>query len=400
MRSIPIIAIGVTIIIYFILSLIGYINISIVFKKKSGSNKILRIIYCIYSFLVLFVFIYLFVYPGNAAESTDYRSFLIFNVILVADIFSKFTLTVFSIPYFVLKIFHKTRKIFLYAGMIVACGIIVSVIYGAVIGRKHLQVKSVEIEYTNLPDSFDGFNLVQLSDIHLGSFLDNQGLLERAVNKINSLDPDLVLFTGDLVNNFSKETVGWGEVFSKIKTNYGRYSILGNHDYGDYYNWDNENEKNENFESIINSHKKYGFNLLRNESVAIVAGNDSIYLSGVENWGHPPFPQYADLNKALKDIPENLFNILMTHDPAHWENVKKLNENIELALSGHTHGLQWGIKPAGIEISLIYLGSKNWGGLYGFEDQYLYVNGGFGTIGLNFRLDMPAEITLITLRKK
>lgn len=400
MRSFPLIIISGLVIIYFILSIIGFLNISITLKKHKRNSKILRIIYCAYSFIIIFLFVYLFVYPGNAADSTNYVIYFIFNVILVADIFSKFTITIFTIPYFILKLFGKTRTVFLYAGFIISIGVIISVIYGAFIGRKQLRVTEIEIEFTGLSSSFDGFRMLQLSDIHLGSFMNNQSLLNKAVHKINDLTPNIILLTGDLVNNFSYETEGWNQVFSKIKANFGMYAILGNHDYGDYHNWGNENLKDENFDSIAIAYNNFGFRLLRNETITIKSGGDSIFLVGVENWGHPPFPQYANLDSALKNVPPEAFKILMTHDPAHWEYAIKGKKNIELTFSGHTHGLQWGIKPAGIEFSLIYAGSKNWGGLYDSEGQYLYVNRGLGTIGLNLRLDMPADITVVTLKKK
>ncbi|MBN1821151.1 MAG: metallophosphoesterase, partial [Prolixibacteraceae bacterium] len=304
-----------------------------------------------------------------------------------------------TVPYFILKLFGKTIKPFIYGGLIISTGIYISVIYGASLGKNKLQVKTIEIEVPDLPDSFEGFKIVQVSDIHLGSFF-TKNLMNKTVIQINKIKPDILLFTGDLVNNFSNETNEWEKIFNSVSAKYGKYSVLGNHDYGDYFNWKSEDEKNENFKAIVFAYNELGFKLLRNESIPLILNTDTCYLVGVENWGHPPFPQYADLNKALLNVHEKSFTILMTHDPAHWEIIREKYKTIDLSLSGHTHGLQWGIKPAGIEFSLIKAGSQFWGGLYNSGKQYLYVNRGLGTIGMNLRLDMPAEITIITLKKK
>ena len=221
----------------------------------------------------------------------------------------------------------------------------------------------------------------------------------KASRIVNDLQPDLLFFTGDLVNNFAGELKGWENVFKNLSNRFASYSILGNHDYGNYSRWENDEAKEENFKKILRAHEAFGFELLRNENVRIYSGSDSIFLMGVENWGHPPFPQYADLEKAMNGVDKSSFEILLTHDPAHWESLIEGKKDIELTLSGHTHGMQMGIKPAGILMSPAYWIRKYWGGLYGTENSYLYVNVGLGTIGIPFRIDNPAEITLITLKR-
>jgi predicted MPP superfamily phosphohydrolase len=221
----------------------------------------------------------------------------------------------------------------------------------------------------------------------------------KVKTETEKINPDIVLFTGDLVNNFSKELVGWDEVFQKINKKSESYSILGNHDYGDYTNWKSDTAKIENFKKIISSHETFGFKLIDNNHVKLKSGNDSLYIIGVENWGHPPFPQYANLEQAMKGIPEDAFKILLSHDPAHWEQIIKYRDDISLTLSGHTHGAQWGIKKAGFTFSLIYLTRENWGGLYEYGKSRLYVNTGLGTVGIPWRINMPCELTVITLKR-
>jgi predicted MPP superfamily phosphohydrolase len=223
--------------------------------------------------------------------------------------------------------------------------------------------------------------------------------MNKVKEKTIEINPDVILFTGDLVNNFSGEIKGWQDVFQEINKNRASYSILGNHDYGDYTNWKSDAEKTENFNQILSSHKTFGFNLINNNHVKLKAGTDSLYIIGVENWGHPPFPQYANLEQAMIGIPENAFKILLSHDPAHWEQIIKFRDDIGLTLSGHTHGMQWGIKKAGFTFSLIYLTRENWGGLYKYGNSRLYVNTGLGTVGIPWRIDMPGELTVISLKR-
>lgn len=400
MRSFPFHILSTTLILYFILSVIDLFALLALTKGKKRIRWAVIVFYTFYSVLMLFAFIYLFAYPHNASEATGYSVYFNYDIVLIADFLVKTVLAFFSVPYFISRLFRKRSIGFLFAGVIISCGIIGSVITGAVIGRYQLRIQRLNLEFKDLPEAFDGFTIAQISDLHLGSYNHHTYMIGKVIKNILSLHPDMILFTGDLVNNFGKETDGWEPVFSKLNAKFGMYSILGNHDYGDYTRWKSRSLKEANLDSIVDANRKFGFRLLRNESVPIINAGDTIYLTGVENWGYPPFHQYADLTLAMKGVPAHAFKILMTHDPAHWEARVRDRKNIQLTLSGHTHGMQWGLKPAGIEFSLIYFGRNSWGGLYGHEGQYLYVNRGIGTIGLNVRLDMPAEITLITLRRK
>ncbi len=265
-------------------------------------------------------------------------------------------------------------------------------------GRYNIRVEKHELIFGDLPHQLDGLRIVQFSDIHLGSFSKNSKILTKAVLKINELHPDILLFTGDIVNNFANELKGYEPYLNKLSSKYGKYAILGNHDYGDYSLWPDSDSKSKNMDEIRNAITNNGFKLLLNQWDTVKIKDTSLCIIGVENWGHPPFPQYAKLDVATQNLPDKSFKILLSHDPAHWHAAVEPQTNIQLTLSGHTHGGQFGIKVAGIEFSPIYFYQKYWGGLYQSEYQKLYVNRGLGTIGFPGRVEMRPEITLLILR--
>jgi predicted MPP superfamily phosphohydrolase len=275
------------------------------------------------------------------------------------------------------------------------------IIYGSLYGKYKFRVNRQNLYFDDLPPAFDGFKIAQLSDLHVGSFDSKEEVL-RGLEMLNAEKPDVTLFTGDLVNNEAVEMDGWFDVFSQIKSKIGNFSILGNHDYGDYVIWGSAREKRENFAQVVAAHEKIGFQLLRNEAVELKRGEEAIYISGVENWGKPPFPQYGDLDAATEKIPEGGFTVLMSHDPSHFdEQVKNHKANIPLTLSGHTHGMQFGIEiPGFIRWSPVKYRYPKWAGLYQEKNRYLYVNRGFGHIGYRGRVGIWPEITIITLKKK
>jgi predicted MPP superfamily phosphohydrolase len=261
------------------------------------------------------------------------------------------------------------------------------------------KVRHVKIKHEELPESFDGLRIVHISDTHLGSFNSRYHIFDRAVNLINKLEPDLILFTGDLVNNFAYELNGWKSTFNQLKATKGKYSVLGNHDYGDYHQWESQDEKQVNFETIKNFHKEIGFKLLLNDAELIKIKNESIAIIGVENWGSPPFIQYGNLSKAIALVRDIPFKILLSHDPTHWQQEVLNDTDIALTLSGHTHGMQAGINFMYRKWSPIKYKYKHWAGLYYENGQYLYVNRGLGWLGFPGRLGMRPEITLIVLFK-
>lgn len=289
------------------------------------------------------------------------------------------------------------RSEFLYQmGLILAAIPFASILYGVTKGKFNFRVMREKIRFPNLPASFKGLKIVQISDMHLGSFNKNFEKIEKAVELINEQEADLILFTGDLVNNFAEETDGWAPVLSKMKAKIGKYSVLGNHDYGDYSYWNSAEDKAKNLAAIKYFHKEMGFRLLLNETENISIKGENIALVGVENWGKPPFPQHGDLKKATKGLQQP-FKILMSHDPSHWDEEVIKTSDIDLTFAGHTHGMQFGIERAGIKWSPVQYKYPRWGGLYQEGKQYLYVNRGFGYIGFPGRIGMPPEITVVEL---
>ncbi|MFP4025444.1 MAG: metallophosphoesterase [Thiohalospira sp.] len=284
-------------------------------------------------------------------------------------------------------------------GLIAAAIPFASILYGMVKGRFNFRISHEVLPFGNLPKSFDGFRIVQISDIHIGSFYGHEGQVKKAIEIINEQNPDLILFTGDLVNNFAEELNGWIPIFKNLKAKYGMYSILGNHDYGDYYDWKDEDEKIKNLERIKNAHREMGFKLLLNETSEIEVNQEKFALIGIENWGLPPFPQYGDLKLAMNGIEKSGFKILMSHDPSHWDAEIIKNTDIDLTLSGHTHGMQFGINIGKKQWSPAKFKYPRWAGLYKEKNQLLYVNRGFGYIGFPGRVGMPPEITVIDLKK-
>jgi len=275
-----------------------------------------------------------------------------------------------------------------------------SLIYGMTIGKYNYKVIKQRIFFADLPDAFDGFTITQISDVHSGSF-DNPEKIKYAIDLVNEQDSDMILFTGDIVNTHAKEMHPWIEVFKTIKEHkYGKYSVLGNHDYGEYVTWPSEQAKEHNFQAIKNLYGQIDFKLLLNEHTFIEKGSDRIALVGVENWGHN-FKQAGDLNKAAQHLNKEDFKILMSHDPSHWEyEVKKHNKNFHLTLSGHTHGMQFGIEiPGYFKWSLAQYVYKQWAGLYEEFGRYVYVNRGFGFHAYPGRVGIMPEITVIQLKK-
>ncbi|MBN1597114.1 MAG: metallophosphoesterase [Bacteroidales bacterium] len=284
-------------------------------------------------------------------------------------------------------------------GIIVAAIPFVSVIHGIVRGRFNYKVKNLKLSFSNLPEAFNGFRVLQISDWHIGSFSFLHNKVKESIDLINKQNADIILFTGDMVNNVASEVKDFIPLLKELKAPYGIYSILGNHDYGEYVRWDSEEEHAKNMDDLYSYEAKAGFNLLRNDSVIIERGKEKIGIAGVENWGLPPFPQYGDLKKALFNIKDIPFKILMSHDPSHWDAEVINKTNIDLTLSGHTHGMQFGINIPGIKWSPVKWKYPRWNGLYQESNQYLYVNVGIGYIGFPGRVGFYPEITVFTLQK-
>ena len=268
-------------------------------------------------------------------------------------------------------------------------------IYGATEGKQHFQVVEASIYSKDIPEAFHGYRIVQIADIHVGSWMGNTKPLQKAVRMINDLKPDLIVFTGDLVNNLATELDEFIPVLSQLKAKHGVYSVLGNHDYSTYIRWNTLEEQAKNFDSLKDKQVQMGWKMLNNSHVKLYQGTDSIALIGVENSGRPPFPDYARLTEAMAGT-EGMFQILLSHDPSHWQREVLPSTDIQLTLSGHTHDMQtriFGFSPS----ALVY---PEHSGLYQEGNQMLYVNTGLGHLMYPMRLGAWPEITLLTLKNK
>ena len=383
--------------------------------KTLTRNNWVHLSYVILSLLVLGNFIYQFNQPNPSGGFGGGRGYAMGFVL--AFMASKILLTVFmfgeDIVRFFVAIFYKlssvsnnsfeipSRRKFLSQ---IALGIAVipfaSLLYGMYKGKYNYKVLSYTMHFEDLPAAFDGYKITQISDIHSGSF-DNKEKIEYAVDLINLQESDAILFTGDLVNNKATEMDPWMETFSKVSAKDGVFSVLGNHDYGDYVEWESEQARIENLESLKNVHSKMGWDLLLNEHRFLERGGERIALVGVENWGSGGFKKQGDLDLAGKAVAQTDFKVLMSHDPSYWqEKIKTDPNNYQLTLSGHTHGMQFGIEiPGWFKWSPVQYRYENWAGIYEEFGRYINVNRGFGYLAYPGRVGIWPEITVIELRK-
>ena len=347
---------------------------------RHWKNKWMRLSYWIPSVSLLVAMGYIF--GGFAPES----SLSALGVFLVVFLCINVPKALFSI---LMPLVKKTA-----IGLGIALLAMAYLIFGATEGKRYFQVKETTIESKDVPQGFDGYRIVQLSDMHVGSWNGNTQAMEKAVSIINDLKPDLIVFTGDLVNNLASELDNFIPVFSKLKAKDGVYSVLGNHDYSTYIHWENPEDQKEELVRLKQKQAEMGWTMLNNRHIKLYNQNDSIALIGVENSGRPPFPDYAKLSEAMQGT-EGMFQILLSHDPTHWRREVLPQTDIELMLAGHTHAMQtkiFGFTPA----QFIYEEND---GLYQEGEQMLYVNIGLGHLLYPMRLGAWPEITLLTLRK-
>ena len=372
--------------------------------------------YMVISIAVLGNFIYQFTWGAEAgrvlSRPKSYAfgfliAMLTFNIITIIFLFSEDIFRLVSAVYS--RFFSgaqefdlPTRRRFL---SLVALGIAAlpfsALLYGMYKGKYNFKVLKYQLEFDDLPQAFDGYQITQISDIHSGSF-DDRKKIEYAVDLINKQKSDAIFFTGDMVNNKADEMRPWTGLFSRLEAADGKFSILGNHDYGDYISWRTEEEKRDNLESLKTMQSEMGFDLLLNESRYLRRGDEKLALIGVENWGRGGFKKAGDLQKASEGISGEEFKILLSHDPSHWEDkVISDEKHYHLTLSGHTHGMQFGIEIPGIvKWSPVKWRYKYWAGLYEEMGQIINVNRGFGFIGYPGRVGIWPEITVITLKRK
>ena len=381
--------------------------------KKYNKNKWIKFLIPVYwSFTIITVtnfFLYAFQF-----ELGYYYKTITFNIII-----GNFISKVLSLPFIliddlrrlIIYIFRKksskssnkiSRSKFLSISASLAYGLpITSLTYGILSNNVYdYRIKRREIKFKKLPIAFDGITVCHVSDIHVGS-LRNRLAVRGGIDMIVNEKPDIIFFTGDLVNDKAKELIGWGDDLSKIKAPLGVFSVLGNHDYGEYTSWRNESSKTKNFNNLLSAQKEFGWNLLRNENTKITVDGEYINILGVENWSASRrFQQYGKLDIAYGGLNKNDFKLLMSHNPSHWNAYVTSNfKDIDLTLSGHTHGLQYGIDIGKFRLSPVRLAYKQWADLYSLNEQHIYVNRGFGFMGYPGRVGILPEITILKLKK-
>lgn len=321
---------------------------------------------------------------------------------------SKLIFVIFSAIGLIPKLWkHRELPLGLLIGVPGAICIFLSMWWGAIWGRRQIQVTNVEYKSEAISKALNGLKIAQISDLHVGTWGEDTTFISKFVDKVNSLHPDLVVFTGDIVNRKTDEIEPFTNVLARLKAPLGIYSILGNHDYGDYFDWNSPILRDENNRQLEMIQKNMGWKLLKNENVTIYNNSDSLMLIGVENWGEPPFPTYGDMSKAYPRhaADKDMFKILLTHNPEHWRLHTSNETDIDLSLSGHTHAMQFILKVGRFSWSPSKYRYENWGGRYDKinaqgDTVTLYVNIGAGEVGMPFRIGADPEITLITLRSK
>jgi predicted MPP superfamily phosphohydrolase len=295
---------------------------------------------------------------------------------------------------------HVSRSVFLsWVGITIGTGFFATLLWGLK-NKYNYHIRRVTLSFPNLPEGFNGWKLVQISDIHSGSFTDKEAVA-RGVDMILQEKPECILFTGDLVNDQSVEMDGYKDLFSRLNAPMGVFSTLGNHDYGDYAWWPSEQAKADNLERLKNIQQEMGWRLLMNEHVALERGGDKIALLGVENWSAKArFPKHGRMDLAYPGSEDYAFKLLMSHDPSHWDaQIRPHYPEVDLMLAGHTHGMQFGVELPGFKWSPVEYIYKQWAGLYEVGKQKLYVNRGYGFLGYPGRVGIMPEITVFEFQK-
>ena len=380
--------------------------------KTVTKNRIFRWVWMAIGILVYLNLLYvIFTTSSNSGQTSQFQmatgmmitilipKLFILTVLLGEDIIRFLQKIISLLGSSPTKPISGRRKFISQLALVLAAIPFTSFLYGIIQGRYNYKVLKYQLSFKDLPDTFDGFTITQISDIHSGSFT-NKEKIQYGVNMINNQNSDLLLFTGDIVNNMASEMDNWIDMFGSLTAPYGKYSVLGNHDYAEYIRGISKEEKEQQFQEIKNIHPKIGFDLLCNENRIIEKDGQKISLIGVENWGKS-FKQAGNLSKASEGVNKEDFKILMSHDPSHWDaEVKQDDFNYHLTLSGHTHGLQMGIEiPGWFKWSPSKYVYKQWAGLYNESGRFINVNRGFGYHAFPGRVGIWPEITVIELKK-
>ena len=417
MKNVGLLGIILFISILFLIDLYSYKGLKDIIRTF-GSDSIKKLM--LYGFWIVNIAVYgLWIYiifqskiPGiEIPYKFVFFSFGFFLMFLVPKLIFISFILINDVSNFVISFFEpKNQQI---AGEVIGRGVFITYIgallatipffsigWGMAVGRYKFKVHKKDLRFSSLPKSFDGLRIVQISDLHIGSFFKEFDRVEPGLQMIKDLKPDMILFTGDMVNNVADEAEPWIEKFKELSAPLGKYSILGNHDYGDYSNWNSVEDKAANLDRLKSIHREMGFDLLLNENRRFEKDGESILIAGVENWGLPPFPQHGDLSKSLSGSSKDEFQVLLSHDPSHWDAQVTVESDVDLTLSGHTHGMQFGVELGNIKWSPVKYKYPKWAGLYETGKQKLYVNRGFGYIGYPGRVGIMPEITLITLERE
>lgn len=399
----------ILLVIYFIIDIYGYQAV-----RSLSKNTWVAVIYFAVSLIVIANLIYQFNQTSGSGTLSGARGYAI--GIFLAFFVSKMVLAVLMLGEDIIRLPVATiqkftdssesftvpsrRKFISTIALGLAAIPFASLLYGMYKGKYDFRVLKYTLYFEDLPDAFDGYRISQISDIHSGSF-DDKNKISYGVELLKEQNSDLVVFTGDLVNNMASEMENWKDLFSQVNARDGVYSILGNHDYGDYHNWESQEAKIQNLERLKQTHAEMGWDLMLNENRFIEKNGERIALVGVENWGIGGFKKAGDLEKAGTGVDKNDFKILLSHDPSHWEQEVKTNEkHYHLTLSGHTHGMQFGIEiPGWLKWSPVQYRYKHWAGIYEEAGRYINVNRGFGFLAYPGRVGIWPEISVIELKK-
>lgn len=382
--------------IFILFLLIPDIYIYFVYIVQKTKNKWLRCAYGLPTLLLMAGYVYFMFLTGDNAMSNHTQAIGRLAIAIMLFVFPKTVFMLCSLTGVLVHcVIHRCpRSPFTVIGLVLGAVSFFNILYGTFAGITRFEVKETEFHSADIPEGFDGYRIVQLSDIHIGSWQGNPEAIKLLVEMVNAQNPDLIVFTGDLVNQQSHEIDGFQDILSQLHAPDGVYSILGNHDYGTYYRWKSRKAEIANLDYLIRQQKAMGWKLLNNEHDILYHKGDSIALIGVENDGEPPFSQFADLSHAMEGT-EGMFQILLSHNPTHWRREVLPASGIPLMLAGHTHAMQ-GILFGHSLAELIY---PEWRGMYHEGNRALYVNIGIGYVGLPFRFGAWPEITVLTLRK-
>ena len=400
----------------FLLDIYFYLGTVSVVNKLWNYKIIFKIIYWLISILVYAGIIYLVVTYNKTTPSVRFNDNIIYTSLFFILFIAKL---IGSIPLIIDDILRVFRYVFSFfnnsqythdvsrldflkkSALIVSGTLFSTLLIGMQWGRYNFKKNYQDIFIHNWPSDLENYKIIQISDLHLGSFND-VGKLEEVVEMINDEKPNIVVFTGDLVNNYYHEAIPYVNTLKKIEAKDGKFSILGNHDYCDYVMLKRSSKKwKENFKQLLALEKEVGFDLLLNESRTMALSNNRFNIVGVENWGSGNFNKDGDLDKAMKDVDIKIPTILLSHDPSHWnEVVRESKYNIELQLSGHTHGMQFGIEIPGFKWSPAQYRYKEWAGLYKIDNNQVYVNRGLGHLGYAGRVGIMPDISVLNIKKE